>query len=365
MKYLKNYEKELNKCSKCGLCQSVCPIYKITSNECCVSKGKFLMLQGVVKGDLKLSKNINKYLDLCLKCNKCSMFCPAGIDAVEILTSAKYEYMNNNVFGKIIFFIQSKYVFKNIIKIGKFLTKFFRKQHKSYKNATNLLYFKGCVNEILPNTDKFIDKIFLNTKINIITPNFDCCGLPFLSEGNLKRFEECANYNMDKMQNDFDYLVTDCASCKSTLISYSKYFNLAPFTKDKFLDWGDIIAQNDIKFKFNPPLKVTFHKPCHLDNDIFFERIIKNCENVEYIKMTNYDDCCGFAGSFAIKNPKISKELCKKKAENIVNSNADYVITTCPSCILGLKRGLHLIHNNKIKVVSLLEFLSRSKEICQ
>ena len=44
MKKLKDFEKEINKCSKCGLCQQACPIFQITGNECAVSKGKFTIL---------------------------------------------------------------------------------------------------------------------------------------------------------------------------------------------------------------------------------------------------------------------------------------------------------------------------------
>ena len=79
--------------------------------------------------------------------------------------------------------------------------------------------------------------------------------------------------------------------------------------------------------------------------------------------MKDYDTCCGFAGSFAIKNRQLSKEISKNKALNIQNTDADYVITSCPACILGLKLGLHQIKNNKAKVVSLLEFLSFANEI--
>ena len=66
LKKLSDFQDQINKCSKCGKCQEVCPIYKLTGNDCAVSRGKFVMLNGVLKGDLKLSKTINKYLDMCL-----------------------------------------------------------------------------------------------------------------------------------------------------------------------------------------------------------------------------------------------------------------------------------------------------------
>ena len=378
MKMLKDYEKELSKCSKCGQCQVACPVYKLTKNDCTVSRGKFIMLHGVTQGELKLTKNINKYLDMCLKCGKCSDFCPAGIDALEIITCAKQEYMKTTIISKIINFFQSKLVFSNFIKIGKLIfrhseqgilrnktlgmTECEESPYITKENCLSVMYFKGCVNKVLPDTDKYLKKIFEKSDIEIIAPDFDCCGLPFLSEGNMDRFEQSAKTNIENLNTSYDYLVTDCASCESTLLSYKKYFD-CNITSEKLLNWGDIIALKDLKFEFKHPVKVTFHKPCHLKNDSFFEKIIKNCTNVEYIKMDNYDECCGFAGSFALKNRGLSKELSKNKAINIRNTDADYVITSCPACILGLKQGLFLTGNKKTKVVSLLEFLALPERI--
>ncbi len=362
MKELKDFEKELNKCSKCGLCESVCPLYKVIPNDCVASKGKFIMLHGVTKGDLKLSKKIDKYIDTCLKCGKCNEFCPSGIDVCSILSIAKYEYAKDKLSGKFIHFLLSRKIFGAAIKIGKILSKFFRPKNRYKKGLTDIIYFKGCVNEVFPNTDKYIKKIFKD-KINILEPDFECCGLPFLSEGDMERFEQAARHNLKNFSKDCDYIVTDCASCESTLFSYPKYIaESAPIIHKTYLNWGDVVVGQNLKFKFKKPVKVTFHKPCHLQSDEFFEIIMQNCENVEYVKMDDYDSCCGFAGSFGLKNPKLSAKLTYQKARNIKNANVDYVITTCPSCLIGLKAGLFAV-NSKTNVVSLLEFLAKSSEI--
>ena len=122
MKKLEDFADEINKCSKCGMCQAACPLYKLTGNDCAVSRGKFVMLDGVLKGDLKLNKNIEKYLDMCLKCGKCKDFCPSDIDVCEILNTAKYECTKETLHGKIIKFLQSRLVFGNLIKWGKVFT---------------------------------------------------------------------------------------------------------------------------------------------------------------------------------------------------------------------------------------------------
>ena len=361
MKELKDFEKDLNKCSKCGLCEAACPLFTLNPNDCVASKGKFIMLHGVTKGELKLSQKINSYIDMCLKCEKCNSFCPSGIDVCQILNTAKSEYTQNTFKGKFIHLFLSKPIFRTFIKICATISKPFRPkfQNKKTEKTTTVAYFRGCVNQILPNTDKYLAKIFKNSDIEIITPDFDCCGLPFLSEGAMERFIQSAKYNIAQLNFDYDYLLADCASCQSTISEYSKYIENIDFD-GKIHNWGDLIALKNLKFKFKKPIKVTFHKPCHLKNDNFFKRIIENCENVEYVEMEDYDGCCGFAGSFGIKNRKLSKQLSQIKAKNIAKTNADYVITTCPVCILGLKQGLFLGKNNT-KVVSLLEFLAMAE----
>lgn len=388
MKKLEDFKEEINKCSKCGLCQSVCPIYKLTGNDCAVSRGKFVMLDGVLKGDLKLNRNINKYLDLCLKCDKCSNFCPSSIDVCKILETAKYNYEKNTLWGKFIFFFESKYVFGNLLKLFKtlinphplregkqlFASEASNRDVGAEANKLKLLYFKGCVNNISPQTDKFLHKLFDNSDVEIIEKDFDCCGLPFLSSGNLERFEEVKKHNLELMNCDFDYILTDCASCESTLKGYfqptkndvgqeSPTYDLSLRANEKsvtipsFISLGELIANQNIKFKFEKPIKVTFHKPCHLENDDFWLKIIENCENVEYVKMKDYDECCGFSGEFAIKNHKISMQISKQKAQNAINTGADYVITTCPACVLGLKQGMLGIKKSP-KVLSLSDFLN-------
>lgn len=388
MRKLEDFKEEINKCSKCGLCQSVCPIYKLTGNDCAVSRGKFVMLDGVLKGDLKLNRNINKYLDLCLKCDKCSNFCPSSIDVCKILETAKYNYEKNTLWGKFIFLLESKYVFGNLLKLFKIIinspplreekqliaSEASNRDVGAEANKLKLLYFKGCVNNIFPQTDKFLHKLFDNSDVEIIEKDFDCCGLPFLSSGNLERFEEVKKHNLELMNCDFDYILTDCASCESTLKGYfqptrndvgqeSPTYDLSLRANEKsvaipsFISLGELIANQNIKFKFEKPIKVTFHKPCHLENDDFWLKVIENCENVEYVKMKDYDECCGFSGEFAIKNHKISMQISKQKAQNAINTGADYVITTCPACVLGLKQGMLGIKKSP-KVLSISDFLN-------
>ena len=354
MKQLKDYIQEINKCSQCGLCQAVCPLFRLTGNECTVSRGKFAMLYGVVKGDLKLSKTINKYLEMCLKCGKCKDFCPSGIDACEIFRTAKYEYLQNNFEGKLIKFIESEHIFDKIINMTGELNKPENLEKKESAKA-NILFFRGCANKLIPKSERSLRNIMAKLPYNLLDAKFKCCGVPFASSGNLERYEEVLNYNKSIIDNtEHDFIITDCASCADTLSKISS---------KKVLNFVDFIAEENIEFEFKKHYKVTFHKPCHLKNYENIKRIFKNCTNIEYVEMPEYDECCGFSGQFAITNRKLSKQLLQNKVKNVISVQPDIVITSCPSCLMGLKLALKSQKTKKIKILNLTEFLELAEII--
>lgn len=356
MKQLKDYSDEINKCSKCGLCQSVCPVFKLTGNDCAVSKGKFIMLDGVLKGDLKLSKTIDKYLEMCLKCDKCSKFCPSGIDVCEIFSTAKAEYLKNSSEGKVVKLLESEGVFDRLINlVGKF--NMVKPLPSPDKPTKTILFFKGCANKILPSSEKAIKKIFSKLPYKLIDSNdLKCCGVPFLSSGNLERYESVEQYNTNIINNaECDCVITDCASCLSAL---NKYKNL----NKPIVDVIEILSDTNAEFSFKKHLRVTFHKPCHFESYDKFLKLIQKCKNIEYVEMPNYDHCCGFAGQFALTNRKLSLEISKNKIKNALSVTPDIILTECPACILGLKQGLsHTHYKKKPKIVNVTEFLAMSE----
>lgn len=79
-------EEMLAKCSNCGLCKSVCPVYKVLSEELRSPRGK-------------INLNKNKINDIsiydCTLCNKCSKVCPAGLDLKDIFQFLRKDLVEN------------------------------------------------------------------------------------------------------------------------------------------------------------------------------------------------------------------------------------------------------------------------------
>lgn len=357
MKNLYEYKEVIHKCSKCGLCQSVCPAYQVTGNECTVSRGQFIMLSGIINGDLKMNKNINKYLDICMKCGKCSSFCPSDIDIVDVILAAKAEYFKHSLEGMLLKILQSKFVFNLILGILRFL---FGRQKKIKKRfEKKAVYFGGCVETINPKNSQYIKQLLNDMNIEVLDKSFNCCGLPFLTSGNSERFLQQAKENIQKILDvDFDYFVTDCASCQWAWQKYIDYVddgNLkAKLSTVNFVSIYDLISQNGLEFEAKELSTVTYHNPCHEKSDVV-ENIIRSIKNVEYVELDGKKDCCGFSGLLKPSARKVTNKITEKKKNNIIKTNADYIITSCIGCVLSLS----LILNFKKKVVRLTDFLRK------
>ena len=357
MKQLVDFKEEIHKCSKCGICQGECPVYQVTGNDCAVSRGQFVMLKGVLNGELKMSKVINRYLDLCLKCGSCSKFCPSGIDVVDVIITAKSEYFKAHPFEKVKTFFQKYFVFGLIPRI---IRTFIRPvQSKTFDKK--VLYFGGCCSKL--KGDKPVVKILNSIGIEVINPLFHCCGIPYLSRGDLKEFNNSIkNYIKILKRYDIREVVTTCASCEKSLKDYVKWIGNEIFQQDvellksvKVKNIYEYLRENEIKLSLKKPLKVTYHKPCNINNFNDIEWLLKNTHNLEYVEMKNYNKCCGLNGVSKIREFKIMSKIFKEKQENIANSNAKIVLTSC----LGCEAALKIYSFGKYRVFDLMDFLSR------
>lgn len=354
MKQLVDFKEKIHKCSKCGLCQAECPVYRITGNDCSVSRGLFIMLQGLIKGNLKMTKTLNRYLDLCLKCGACSKFCPSGIDVVDVIVTAKSEYYKTHFFEKIKAIIRKRIVFG-------FIPNFINKivpHAKSKTFAKKVLYFGGCGSKL--KGDEGVVKLLNKIGIEVINQIFPCCGIPSLVHGDLESFNHCIERYVKILKKyEIKEIVTTCASCEKTLKDYLKWTDSdenKKFLSDiKIINIYEYLRESNIKLSLKQPTKVTFHKPCNLHNYDDIKYLLNNIENLEYIEMQGFDKCCGLNGLSKISEQKIFYNIYSSKKESIKNTGANIVLTSC----LGCEAALNLYSFGQYKVFDLIDFLNK------
>ena len=113
MNSLNKFKKDLKNCSRCGLCQAVCPIFEITKNDSTSPKGKFILLNEMLKNGEKPSKKLINYMKTCLNCGKCVEYCPSKIDIKEINKAFDKDFSASKLN---LFLLVEEFVFSIIFK---------------------------------------------------------------------------------------------------------------------------------------------------------------------------------------------------------------------------------------------------------
>ncbi len=333
----------IKKCSRCALCVQNCPIYDIKKDENNTSRGLICKLLGY-EDKILSEKEIKKDLKICLNCTKCKISCPSGVDTSYIFSYKNAQLSPSKISQRILLLLK-------LLPI-KFLYffNFFKKRPKKIKS--NIVYFKGCLAHA-QHKSTFLDEV-------CYTPDFACCGLPYLTSGDLKNYNKVKIHNIEIIKKS-SKVVFDCASCKSAVEEYSE---LSIQDKEKLVFFNEIL---DKKYKLKNSSKyttVTFHKPCHLSKEDFLniEKFLNNIEGIKYIPLENSENCCGFGGSYFIFHPVISSLIALKKTKDIKEINPDLILTVCPSCTIGLRYG-QIISGQFKKTLELRDFINSKLDI--
>ncbi|MBO8158390.1 (Fe-S)-binding protein [Thermosyntropha sp.] len=413
-------KEQIMKCVRCGKCRSVCPVFAEIRNETAAPRGHVFMVQMLRDGVVEPNNEIYERLANCLMCETCSINCPSGIDIHELNAAARsYIYENNPSLGKELIF-DTLWTKPGLLKTSTKLmwgaqktglqplarrtgltrllpgdlgkaeqilssvpARSARSQLKNKYKAQGekkytVGYFLGCGTDLLnPGVAlATVDVLTRNGCEVIIPPETKCCGLPHIANGKLETARLLAIHNI-KIFNmyDFDYIITDCASCSSALSRKNMEFLLgglkiedeAKLFADKVMDLTKFLIEIiDIKIPengYNEKIKVTYHDPCHLANAQGIKseprELLKRIPGVTLIEMSDANRCCGGSGTYVLTHYDLSMKILDKKMDSIMETGAEKIATCCPSCIMQLKHGTKR-HNYKSEVVHPIELISQA-----
>ena len=92
--FAKKYRDQLLRCSSCGFCRAVCPVFGISKRPAYNARGKMLILEEVMNGTIELNDELIETLFQCTMCANCAENCPSGINPPEIIKQARKDMVN-------------------------------------------------------------------------------------------------------------------------------------------------------------------------------------------------------------------------------------------------------------------------------
>ncbi len=109
------------------------------------------------------------------------------------------------------------------------------------------------------------------------------------------------------------------------------------------------------------PHRVTYHASCHGLRNLELGdgplRLLKAVRGIDLVPIAGLEQCCGFGGTFAVKNAEVSSAMLAEKTTAVLNTRAE-VCTACDnSCLMHIQGALHR-QRTGVRTVHLAEILA-------
>lgn len=196
-----------------------------------------------------------------------------------------------------------------------------------------------------------------------------CCGQPAYNSG-YKSESAKAVKQMIKAFEPSKYVVGPSGSCVQMIKEYPNILKDEPEWRERaerlaaktyeltqFL--VDVLKVEDVGSTFKGT--ATYHPSCHMTRLLGVKEapriLLENVEGLNLIDLPLKEDCCGFGGTFAVKNSAISGQMVQEKAEHIGETKADYLIGGDMGCLMNMGGRLRR-NEQEVKVLHIAQVLN-------
>jgi len=411
-------EAEYLNCIRCGLCLSVCPTYREYLTETTSPRGRVVLARKGLEGDLELTPNLIEQMYACMACMACTDICPVGIRPADLALSMRniQEQLHPATWKRPLFeglipqpgrmegatlplrLYQSLGIRSAVhaLGLGRLLPAQLRDLEAMLPRIPSrplrpqlaevtpsvgetryrVGFFLGCAQSLLFSDDSAAAvRVLARNGATVFTPREAvCCGMPARGYGRLDLVRDQARHNIAAFEKrQADVIVTDCATCGSTLKEYGRLLandaawaeRAAAFSR-QVRDISEFLATIPLeKPKGRIEERVTYHDPCHLRRAqrVWEEprRLLSLIDGLEYVEMPEADWCCGSAGSQLISHYETSVRIMQRKIDNLAGTEAAVIASGCPGCQMQLTTGSRR-RGLRVRVTHPISLLARAYE---
>jgi Fe-S oxidoreductase len=232
-----------------------------------------------------------------------------------------------------------------------------RDASRTSADSEAVFYFPGCGSERLFSqvglaTQAMLWHVGVQT---VLPPGYLCCGYPQRGAGEFDKAEKIVTDNrvlFHRVANTLNYLdiqtvVVSCGTCYDQLQGY-KFEEIFPGCR--IIDIHEYLMEKGVRLETVTGVRYMYHDPCHTPMKQYDPLKVVNTlmNDKQNGKIEKNDRCCGESGTFAVTRPDVATQVRFRK-EREVRSGADKlredgfkgevkILTSCPSCLQGLKR---------------------------
>ena len=123
----------------------------------------------------------------------------------------------------------------------------------------------------------------------------------------------------------------------------------------------DVLGVENVGASF--PHRVTYHPTCHSLRALHVGdrpmRLLRAVHGIDLVELEEAGECCGFGGTFAVKNADTSIAILSDKLRHVLDTRAEVCASSDASCLMHIGGGLSRLRSGT-KTVHLAEILAES-----
>lgn len=232
--------------------------------------------------------------------------------------------------------------------------------------------FVTCVNDLaFPGTGIATVRLLERLGVRVEFPEAQtCCGQMQYNTGYPRQAAPLAEkFARDMAGHGYDAVVTPSGSCGAFIRDVHPRLADASDTADvppvyeltEFLT--DVLEVEDVGAYF--PHTVTYHPTCHSARLLNLgdrpTRLLRAVEGLTLVELPGAQECCGFGGTFALKNADVSAAMAGDKLTHAAGTGARYLVAADNSCLMHLGATARHRHLG-IQTLHLAEILAATRQ---
>jgi L-lactate dehydrogenase complex protein LldE len=212
-------------------------------------------------------------------------------------------------------------------------------------------------------------KLIQREGVQVIYPKQQtCCGQPAYNSGFPKEAKKVAFKQIRLFPENYP-IVVPSGSCAAMmkhhyplLFEGDPDFDLIKQFSNRIYELSEFLVRI-LKIRLEDqgtPTKVTWHSSCHALREMHIiedsKSLIRQLQNVELVELQNEYECCGFGGTFAVKQPDISGAMVADKVADIHQTGASRLLAGDCGCLMNISGAMEY-QNVPVKGQHFAEFI--------
>ncbi len=400
--------KLLDECVHCGFCLPACPTYQLWGEEMDSPRGRILLMDAALRGQIALGEPVVRHWDACLGCMACETACPSGVRYGRLIEQTRQQverryrrswtdrlyraslfallphprrlryaawaltaYQGSGLRSRLHGSALLDRLPRRLREVEALAPPLTRGQlraaapERSIPPGTapraRVVLLRGCVQRAFyGGVGAATARVLTAWGAEVLAPwEQGCCGALELHAGRETSALERARRLIAALEPwQPDWVVVDSAGCGAVMKEYGELLHGdprwgAPAARfaARVRDVSEALTElGEPQVPLHPlPLRLAYHDACHLAHAQGVRdqprRLLAAIPGVTLLPLADAEVCCGSAGVYNLVEPKAAAELGRRKAARVREAAPEALAAANPGCLLQI--GAHLARSGE------------------